>query len=453
MFLKRIHVPDFRVLRDVDITFEPEFSPRIFPLGSLNGGGKSTLLQLIFILLSCSSDPEKHIFIQNMLDRFEIKIDKDEKTLAKLEILYNQRDISINFLCYKYKPIRTKALNNEEIFESSINIDLSVFRDLKKIESEIIDSENYIKRLHNEIKHDDRSKTLQLTKILLSEEENLVKSLNQERDFLLEKVLIAEKSLKKNNIKYICSFNIEDDTEFILACQINELNSDERDDFLKEISKKTFMAAPLTQIFLFLSRANRKLIFQERSNDEKKNYYSQLMSANKQLSNLFTYDHLAVDYIIEFFKAAMDKDFKQAIYTGGEYGNAYKSVLQALNSILGNKKINIDSDLSGVNFKIDKDGETKDLDPEDLSHGELKRLSIYVWLKYKNIQDSIVLMDEVENALHPDWQYKIISDIAEWGSSNQYILATHSYELCQALTPAHVKELEPKLMTKKQIEN
>jgi predicted ATP-binding protein involved in virulence len=61
MFLRRIQVPDFRVLKDVDITFEPEFSPRIFPLGSLNGGGKSTLLQLIFILLSCSIDPENHI--------------------------------------------------------------------------------------------------------------------------------------------------------------------------------------------------------------------------------------------------------------------------------------------------------------------------------------------------------------------------------------------------------
>jgi predicted ATP-binding protein involved in virulence len=47
MHLQRIQVPDFRVLKDVDISFEKEFTPRIFPLGSQNGGGKSTLLQLI----------------------------------------------------------------------------------------------------------------------------------------------------------------------------------------------------------------------------------------------------------------------------------------------------------------------------------------------------------------------------------------------------------------------
>jgi predicted ATP-binding protein involved in virulence len=62
------------------------------------------------------------------------------------------------------------------------------------------------------------------------------------------------------------------------------------------------------------------------------------------------------------------------------------------------------------------------------------------------IEDSIVLMDEVEIAFHPDWQYQIVSDLAHWAPSNQYILATHSYELCQAVTPAHVKELEPKLL-------
>jgi predicted ATP-binding protein involved in virulence len=91
-------------------------------------------------------------------------------------------------------------------------------------------------------------------------------------------------------------------------------------------------------------------------------------------------------------------------------------------------------------------GETIELYPEDFSHGELKRLSIYVWLKFRNIEDAIVLMDEIEIAFHPDWQYQIISDLKEWAPSNQYILATHSYALCEALTPAHVKEIEPKLI-------
>jgi predicted ATPase len=114
--------------------------------------------------------------------------------------------------------------------------------------------------------------------------------------------------------------------------------------------------------------------------------------------------------------------------------------------MLSNKRINLNEDFSGVNFQLYKNGETIELYPEDLSHGELKRLSIYIWLKSRNIKNAIVLMDEVEIAFHPDWQYQIISDLKEWAPSNQYILATHSYALCEALTPAHVKEIEPKLI-------
>jgi len=81
MHLQRVQVPDFRVLKDIDITFEKDFFPRIFPLGSLNGSGKSTLLQLIFVLLHCSADPEKHKFIQNLLERFSISEGVDKKIL------------------------------------------------------------------------------------------------------------------------------------------------------------------------------------------------------------------------------------------------------------------------------------------------------------------------------------------------------------------------------------
>jgi len=69
MHLLRVQVPDFRVLKEVDITFEQAFNPNVFPLGSLNGGGKSTFLQLIFVLLHCSAHSERHQFIANMLGR------------------------------------------------------------------------------------------------------------------------------------------------------------------------------------------------------------------------------------------------------------------------------------------------------------------------------------------------------------------------------------------------
>jgi predicted ATP-binding protein involved in virulence len=69
-----------------------------------------------------------------------------------------------------------------------------------------------------------------------------------------------------------------------------------------------------------------------------------------------------------------------------------------------------------------------------------------MWLSSQDLRDAIVLMDEIEIALHPDWQYQIVYDLVKWGPTNQYILATHSYELCQAVTPAHVKEITPNLL-------
>ncbi|MFN8950551.1 MAG: AAA family ATPase, partial [Aphanizomenon sp.] len=160
----------------------------------------------------------------------------------------------------------------------------------------------------------------------------------------------------------------------------------------------------------------------------------------------FTYDFAQTDLLIKVFTNAINEDSRDAIETEGEYGKRYKALLAELNLLLANKKVNISTDFSTITFKLDTNDKNIELYPEDLSHGELKRLTIYLWLKYNKIEDAIVLMDEIEIGFHPDWQYRIIPDLEQWSPSNQYILATHSYELCQALTPAHVRELEPKLI-------
>lgn len=377
MHLLRVQVPDFRGLKNIDITFEKDFVPSIFPLGSQNGGGKSTLLQLIFVLLHCSVDDEKKPFIQNLLQGFKI-LGWEEKKIAIIDIWDGKNIVKLEFYCQisfeeeKYSPEYDYRGDDENINE-------------------------------------------------------------------------------ENNIIYICSlekFEDEDDMTTIasteLKCRFNNQSQEQGKSFLKKISQKIFLAAPSTQIFLFLPQKSRELLFKKSSSGDN-NYYGILESARSELQGLFTYDFLAVELLIESFEAARDRDFGEAIQTGS-YGNSYQTLINDLNLLLGNKRINLNKDFSGVNFKLDHNGETIELYPEDLSHGELKRLSIYIWLKSRSIEDAIVLMDEVEIAFHPDWQYQIISDLKEWAPSNQYILATHSYALCEALTPAHVKEIEPKLI-------
>jgi predicted ATPase len=478
MHLKRVRVPDFRVLKDVDITFEKEFTPKIFPLGSQNGGGKSTLLQLIFVLLHCSPDPEKLHFIKNMIDGFKLRDGENKRILATFDIIACKEEAVFEFFVCNdfyfkelFEPEELDELNNNQDFhfprlEFLEGDQYEIFQEERSISSleELVnefvktntDNENLTSLKINALKKSIETlgsigsgiiKFLENKNLTIKEK---LHSLKIEIQKLKDDIEISKKQnnvfsnirenilnkLKSNNI-----FCLIEEKELLL-CQIRNLDLENAKHLLNELSNKVFLAAPSTQVFLFLDRQTKMLLFHKHKDDK---YYFELMMTKLVIIGLFMYDFFLVDLLIDSFMAARDKDFQIAITTG-KYGNHYQTLLNQLNSLLANKKLSLKADLSGVNFSMDNGNEIVELGPEDLSHGELKRLSIYMWLKYRNIEDAIVLMDEIEIAFHPDWQYRIIADLQDWGPNNQYILATHSYSLCEALTPAHVKEIEPKLL-------
>jgi predicted ATP-binding protein involved in virulence len=120
----------------------------------------------------------------------------------------------------------------------------------------------------------------------------------------------------------------------------------------------------------------------------------------------------------------------------GEYGSQIKSTRKELNNLLLGKSITIDNNFQGVTFKTK--GSNITLTPKDLSHGELKKLSIYIWLKARTLDDSIILMDEVDMGLHPIWQHELHDDLQRWSKGNQYIIATHSPQI---ISKSHFKNL------------
>ena len=439
MHLLRIQVPDFRVLKDVDLRFEQEFTPKIFPLGSQNGGGKSTLLQLIFVLLHCSTNPDRLPALKSMLNGFKVYNNTSRRTLAIISIYDNDKSVELEFFSCEDSYINY-LLHLEGVGESQ-EPERLMFSTILKLEY-LKEGFSAFSRQQSELEE------------IVVEAEQMERLRNEYKRRQTELVLLSRNVdtilgyLQSRNLVYICNYSsdINENEDEALLCQVRNLEIEEVKPFLNNLSEKVFLAAPSTQVFLFLSQDTRKLLFKEQDKQlSSDTYYSHLKKASSKLPGLFTYDFLAVDLLINSFKAARDRDFREAIEVG-EYGSSYKILLNDLNSMLASKQISLKSDLSGITFKMDRGDETIELYPEDLSHGELKRLSIYTWLKYRNVEDSLVLMDEIELALHPDWQYRIVSDLMQWAPSNQYILATHSYELCQALTPSHVKELEPKLL-------
>lgn len=502
MHLSRIRVPEFRVLKDVDIQFEKEFTPQIFPLGSQNGGGKSTLLQLIFVLLHCSTEPSRIPYLKNMLKGFKAN-EEGERTLAIFDIVEGDRTIELEFFCCQDSYInelihsdqfeqhleknQLESCNLEEnLSQKQTPNNLGKIKKYKwisersretfeKILSELIDEKekNWARHFGNDVTPLSSFKSTWFS-------QNMVNKLNREGlniplldsyqpDDLIPQVRSRLEKLRDEIQSYglqidqihaaLNSKNIVEITHYsgdrqeesyqnFLLCRVeSKIDSEEKKPLLKRLAEKIFLAAPLTQVFLFFPEEVRKLLFEHPNQiDSSSNYYSQTIEAKSQLPGFFTYDFLSIEVLIDSFKAARDKDFNEAIETEGKYGNNYKTHLTEVSHLLPNKNISPKPDLSGVTLFMKKNDEKVELYPEDLSHGELKRLSIYMWLKSRNIEDCLVLMDEIEIALHPDWQYQIVSDLTEWAPNNQYILATHSYELCQALTPAHVKELEPKLI-------
>jgi len=502
MHLKHIKINNFRALRNIEIDFESEFPRRIFPLGSLNGGGKSTLLQLTFILLHCSAsqDPDQLNFIKNLLSDFRVKTRDALEELAIFTIVHNQEEYRIRFYACQDTYINNFSASSEanepsntsspyfssiiELEENEKKRDLLQF-DADNIKWSIVqvrklslieDPEIRYREIRNVLtdlgvigeklsrifeegspiarrRIDPRKIEGELLELLKIKDIHLGTA-NDKCNKLHNDVQVITRCLEEKHLNYVTTYYINgEDANESLLYQVDGLARTHALHLLESISCKIFIASPSTQIYLFLSKKDRLSIFTTKKSKES-SYFQALEKAKSKLANfLSTYDFFEPGFLIDLFTQARDKDFQYAIENKGEYGTNYQNLLTEINSILPGKSINVTSDLSQITFSMTIDSEECSLLPEDLSHGELKKLNIYTWIKSYNIKDAIVLMDEPEIALHPDWQYNLTNNLWDWEPSNQYILATHSYEICQALTPRHIKEIEPKLLKQDALKN
>ena len=435
MYLLRVKVPDFRVLKGIDLTFEKDFVPPIFPLGSLNGGGKSTLLQLIFILLHCGGDRSKHQFIQNLLCRYFPHLNPEEgpKTLAQFWVYDGQKTYTLEFFVYRNSAL--KSLLKPQHLNPAF-LPLYYFSGLAWLGM----PEDNLNAIAQQIKtYLDTNHYAYITDYQLDLKgygamvpgwQSMEASGNQ-----------SPKSLPGEL------------REGVLFCKIDGLTSQETLEFLARLSPHIFLAAPSTQVFLFSSLAHRKRLFQlhqgypDFSQDMSQEIGQDYGFNPQNLDHFFPYHFLSMNFLMGLFQKARDQDFAYALQQHGTYGEEshVKRLFEDLSEIVDpGVMVRVNPELTEAIFEVEENDRFIRLQPEDLSHGELKRLSIFLWLKYYNLQNAIVLMDEPEIAFHPDWQYQIVQDLLDWSPQNQYILATHSYEICQALTPAHVKEIDLK---------
>ncbi|MGL4876366.1 MAG: AAA family ATPase [Clostridium sp.] len=110
-------------------------------------------------------------------------------------------------------------------------------------------------------------------------------------------------------------------------------------------------------------------------------------------------------------------------------GEVIDKVCDDINSIF--EIMNLDVKLIGLS----EDNDTKPLfkneignefDITGLSSGEKQLFLRGLALKFLGVNNSIILIDEPEISLHPEWQQKIIHVYESIGENNQLIIATHS---------------------------
>ena len=122
-----------------------------------------------------------------------------------------------------------------------------------------------------------------------------------------------------------------------------------------------------------------------------------------------------------------------------------EKVCKEVNSIF--ESMDLDVELIGLSKDEDtvpifRNIEGKEFDISGLSSGEKQLFLRALSLKFLNVNNSIILIDEPEISLHPRWQRKIINVYENIGKNNQLIIATHSPHIIGNVTKEQIRVLK-----------
>ncbi len=238
------------------------------------------------------------------------------------------------------------------------------------------------------------------------------------------KVEIELSDLEKTNIKKTLNIILD----------IPEINSDyttNRDLLINLLSSQKYTTIN------YNSKSSNKglesLIFTLNDQDNKK----KLLYLPTQISNESIIQKKTVHEVFEVIHLSSDKntmkelalkDIRNEIFKNEDIAprkskeKAIKRITKALNGLeLTTKLVDLDSE-----ELIFESANGKKIKFEELSNGEQTLYFRAIYLSTLNPQNSIIMIDEPEESLHPTWQQKVLKLYQNIGENNQVIVATHS---------------------------
>ncbi|MBI9030685.1 AAA family ATPase [bacterium] len=473
MFLKRVEIDKFRNFQNAEIEFSENKFSKVYSIASINGGGKSTLLQFIYIMLSCFRDKKLHKYIINLLETENYPEDYQNRIARFVLIGKQEIDLEYMVLPAENDLFNCTILKELELLEGqhkkhqeSLQHSANFLRFYKKLQQsdqvteelrslalaftpKVVFPKSKDYDVYNRVKQSEKLKDFQAFAEYIKNRENYIVEDNSaemeaRKKELTQAMKKQKEQLKAEGFNYITTFA---DSKLLLLLKSNVDN-----DILDKISHLTYLNGPDTQIYLFMSKEDKQTLLNNTSTTHyfdydkfgneiyvANNYNDRIRKVKKDLKNYYTYDFVSKKIIIKACKKAFEMDNKEKLRTN-KFGVHYDAFIKDLNTFFDDKRIVISDEMSDVKFYLTS--EEKELNPEDLSHGELKRLSIFIWLKYLIEEDSLVLMDEIDIALHPKWLYHISKDLDKWANHNQIILATHSPQIVSSTYYKNIIKLE-----------
>lgn len=435
-----------------------------------NGSGKTTILNLIYHILSgkpgsghlngIAKIPFKSLKI-TLSNHAVVEATRSEGTQS-IPICFKVTNVDKKIVEYNFIPEKQRDKYFQNIFENKLS---RVFNETKKSQNKSIDLlYNVVQSKNTAVYHAD--------------------------DAAHEKYLVALNSLGINCYFIAADRRIKSDAlDERLTFSLNSIELERRDDdviskvrvqYLKDalsgaarcINRQVIKASnagtkDTNNIFIELLRrieADNDMIC-VKDDDWDIQLSSSLVKleklnkSNKRLSKIGIAPGFDVDVIASIVKSSGSSQ-KSFIYTILNHyidsltarlralepiGNTIQTFIRLLNSLLSYKRIAF-SPLDGF---VIEGMENSPLDVEKLSSGEQQLLLMFCYLLISNEQQSIFIIDEPEISLNIKWQRKLIDAMKKLTeiSGTQIILATHSIELLTQYSEM-VVDLEPRINKK-----
>ena len=385
-----------------------DFNDDLNILSGRNGAGKTTILKLMWYLISGNFDKAvaeikfDSVELETDIYKLFIKIDFNNKnTPVKCDLALKRNNVLKNFEADEELTRLIKTKKTEDItWYLTQYIESSFFMPTFRMIEGGFTTEKY------DIKHD----LIKEFYLDINKDNNYT-----DTEFALKKI---SSNLSKQKHKFFTSISAKDIDTFLvkkyaeIMKKVNFLQNESLNIYTKKLTlmaKQDLISPENQEVFKAL---NKKIELLE----------AEINTLNKPLDKIKS--------AITDFMPSFDIEFDEKIYFIPKNNIANDSFEDPIVPYPIDTDVEPNFDFDDFNFDdfdfdfdINEDRENS-LTINNLSAGEKQLLTFVAYNIFHN--DTIFFIDEPELSLHVDWQSKLFSLLKEQNSTNQFIISTHS---------------------------